>query len=206
MRWRSREQALAGVGPAIDYIAELRQADDLATLPVGRKVIVIGGGNTAIDIAVQTKRLGAEDVTICYRRGPDEMGATWHEQEVAQNSGVKIKHWVRPVRLNGENGHVSSVSSWNTPVSTTGGRLTGTGDTAILPADTVFTAIGQVLIRRSPGGWLKRAARYPTDGRIAVERGSSDLAIRRVRRRRLHRRAGPDRASGGRRQGRRALD
>ncbi len=138
-------QALEGVRPAIDYIAGLRQADDLAALPVGRKVIVIGGGNTAIDIAVQTKRLGAEDVTICYRRGPDEMGATWHEQEVAQTSGVRIKHWVRPVRLHGENGHVSGIELEYTGLDADS-RLTGTGDTAILPADSVFTAIGQVLI------------------------------------------------------------
>ena len=138
-------EVLEGVRPAIDYIAELRQAGDLATLPVGRKVIVIGGGNTAIDIAVQTRRLGAEDVTICYRRGPGEMGATWHEQEVAQNSGVKIKHWVRPVRLNGEKGHVRGIELEYTRLDDNG-RLAGTGDTATLPADTVFTAIGQVLI------------------------------------------------------------
>lgn len=138
-------QALGGVRPAIDYIAELRQAGDLATLPVGRKVIVIGGGNTAIDIAVQSKRLGAEDVTICYRRGPEEMGATWHEQEVAQTSGVRIKHWVRPVRLHGENGHVSGIELEYTALDAEG-RLAGAGDTTILPADTVFTAIGQILI------------------------------------------------------------
>ena len=138
-------EALAGVRPAIDYIAELRQAGDLATLPVGRKVIVIGGGNTAIDIAVQSRKLGAEDVIICYRRGPQEMGATRHEQAVAQTGGVKIKHWVRPVRLNGANGHVGGVELEYTRLDDSG-RLTGTGESAILPADTVFTAIGQVLI------------------------------------------------------------
>jgi glutamate synthase (NADPH/NADH) small chain len=63
---------LAGVHNAVDYIAALRQTD-LAGLPVGAKVVVIGGGNTAIDIAVQSKRLGAEDVTIAYRRGPKQM-------------------------------------------------------------------------------------------------------------------------------------
>jgi glutamate synthase (NADPH/NADH) small chain len=50
---------------------------------------VIGGGNTAIDIAVQTRRLGAENVTIAYRRGPGHMGATLHEQEIAQVNGVR---------------------------------------------------------------------------------------------------------------------
>ena len=60
----------AGVEDAVDYIAELRQAKDLSGLPVGRRVVVIGGGMTAIDVAVQSKLLGAEDVTILYRRGP----------------------------------------------------------------------------------------------------------------------------------------
>ncbi len=138
-------QALKGVRPAIDYIAELRQAGDLAALPVGRRVVVIGGGNTAIDIAVQTKRLGAEDVTICYRRGPEEMGATWHEQEVAQTGGVRIKHWVRPVRLHGANGHVNSIELEYTRLDDSG-RLDGAGDTTTLPADSVFTAIGQIPI------------------------------------------------------------
>jgi len=82
--------ATTGVEDAVAYIAKLRQAKDLGALPVGRKVVVIGGGNTAIDIAVQTKRLGAEDVTLVYRRGPEAMSAPHHEQEFAQVSGVKL--------------------------------------------------------------------------------------------------------------------
>ena len=59
---------LEGVVDAVDWIADLRQADDLATVPVGRNVVVIGGGMTAIDAAVQAKLLGAESVTLAYRR------------------------------------------------------------------------------------------------------------------------------------------
>ena len=161
--------ALEGVRPAIDYIAELRQAEDLSTLPVGRKIIVIGGGNTAIDIAVQTRRLGAEDVTICYRRGPDEMTATWHEQEVAQTSGVKIKHWVRPARLHGANGHVTGIELEYTRLGDDG-RLTGTGDTATLPADAVFTAIGQILIPDPMADGSSEPLDI-RDGRIVVDDG-----------------------------------
>jgi len=160
-------ESLEGVQGAIDYIGALRQAADKATLPVGRKVIVIGGGNTAIDIAVQSRRLGAEDVTICYRRGPQEMGATWHEQEVAQTNGVRIKHWVRPVRLSGDNGHVSEIELEYTQLDDDG-RLTGTGDTVRLPADTVFTAIGQALIADP----LANGSSEPLDisnGRIVVD-------------------------------------
>ena len=76
MRSRTKGEESQGVGDAIGYIAALRQADDKGNLPVGRRVAVIGGGMTAIDIAIQTKLLGAEDVTILYRRGPEQMKAT----------------------------------------------------------------------------------------------------------------------------------
>ncbi len=82
-----------GVLNAVDYIAELRQAKDKGKVPGGSRVVVIGGGMTAIDIAVQCKRLGAEFVDIVYRRGPEQMGASRDEQEFAQTSGVAIAHW-----------------------------------------------------------------------------------------------------------------
>ncbi len=134
---------LAGVLNAVDYIEALRQAEDKAALPVGRDIVVVGGGNTAIDIAVQTRRLGAENVTIVYRRGPAEMSATAHEQEVAQLNGVRIRHWARPVRLLGD-GHVRAVEFEYTRLDERG-RLAGTGETFHLAADMVFKAIGQLL-------------------------------------------------------------
>src|SRR5690606_5478633 len=72
---RADGESASGVDNAVDFIAELRQASDLATLPVGRRVVVIGGGMTAIDAAVQAKLLGAEEVTIAYRRGKEQMNA-----------------------------------------------------------------------------------------------------------------------------------
>src|SRR5262245_31609430 len=83
-----KNEAADGVEDAVDYIAELRQAKDLGKLPVGRHILVIGGGMTAIDIAVQSKLLGAEEVTILYRRGADQMKASRFEQELAQTKGV----------------------------------------------------------------------------------------------------------------------
>lgn len=132
---------LPGVVDAVQYIAELRQARDKAQLPVGRRVVVIGGGMTAIDIAVQSKRLGAEDVTIVYRRGQEQMGASRFEQELAQGSGVRIKHWARPVRLVGRE-HVTRVEFEYTRVAADG-TLEGTGESFALQADVVFKAIGQ---------------------------------------------------------------
>jgi len=159
-------ETLDAVQPAIDYIAALRQASDKADLPVGRQVVVIGGGNTAIDIAVQSRRLGAEDVTICYRRGPEQMSATGHEQEIAQTNGVKIKHWVMPVRIGGSNGHIEEVELEYTQLDDSG-RLAGTGDRTMLKADMLFTAIGQAFVPDP----VQNGAAEPldiVDGRIAV--------------------------------------
>ena len=132
---------LPGVVDAVEYIAGLRQARDKSQLPVGRHVVVIGGGMTAIDIAVQSRRLGAEDVTIVYRRGQEHMGASRFEQELAQGNGVRIRHWARPVRLVGKD-HVTRVEFEYTRIGADG-RLEGTGETFALQADIVFKAIGQ---------------------------------------------------------------
>ena len=139
------DDGITGVYDAIAYIEILRQTQDLAILPVGRKIIVIGGGMTAIDIASQTRRLGAEDVTIVYRRGQEQMSASLKEQDWAQTNGIRIKHWSRPVRLLTENGAVSAVEFEYTQLDA-GGKLTGTGERYTLAADMVFKAIGQTLV------------------------------------------------------------
>ncbi|MFQ5784268.1 MAG: NAD(P)-dependent oxidoreductase [Alphaproteobacteria bacterium] len=158
---------LGGVHNAVDYIAELRQSDDLSRLPVGRRIVVIGGGNTAIDIAVQTKRLGAEDVTIVYRRGPSAMSATGHEQEFAQVNGVRIRHWARPAGLTTRNGHVCAVEFEYTQMDESG-RLAGIGETYSLPADMVFKAIGQTFVA-DPVGKGDHSLLDLDGGRIAVD-------------------------------------
>jgi len=137
------DRGLSGVENAIDYIAELRQARDRSELPVGRRVVVIGGGMTAIDIAVQSKHLGAESVDIVYRRGPRQMGASQFERDLARTSGVGIHMWAAPVRLLGD-GHVSGVEVSRTSLDADG-RLQMTGPTMTLDADVVFKAIGQKL-------------------------------------------------------------
>ncbi len=136
-------EELDGVLNAVDYIAELRQANDKSSLPVGNRIVVIGGGMTAIDIAVQSKRLGADRVEIVYRRGSEQMGASGHEQELAQTSGVSIRHWSTPVAIEGD-GHVERVVFERT-TSDENGRLTSTGETWSAEADVVFKAVGQTM-------------------------------------------------------------
>jgi dihydropyrimidine dehydrogenase (NAD+) subunit PreT len=153
---------MAGVMDAVAYIERLRQAKDKGSLEIGRRVVVIGGGNTAIDIAVQARRLGAEDVTIVYRRGPEQMSATWHEQELAQTNGVGIKHWARPTRLIGHKGRLKEVEFEYTQLDERS-RLMTTGDRFTLPADMLFKAIGQNFVASPLGELLELSG-----GRIAI--------------------------------------
>ena len=168
------EGELAGVLDAVGYIAALRQAKDKAVLPVGRRVVVIGGGNTAIDIAIQTKKLGAEDVTLVYRRGPYHMSATQHEQEFAQISGVKIKHWAKPVKLIGKDGAISGIELEYTRLNESG-ALEGTGEKFTVECDQLFKAIGQKFVPAVLDG--ASTAMELEDGRIRVDaEGRTSLA------------------------------
>jgi len=135
------EDTLKNVEDAVAFIADLRQAKDLSRLPIGRRVVVIGGGMTAVDAAVQSKRLGAELVTIAYRRGVEDMKASPYERELAQTNGVNIRPWARPIGLEGHDGVVSGVVFERTRL--VDGKLVADGAPFRLEADVVFTAIGQ---------------------------------------------------------------
>ena len=133
---------LAGVSDAVSFIEDLRQASDLSALPVGRNVVVIGGGMTAVDAAVQSKLLGAEQVTIAYRRGREAMSASRYEQDLAASHGVKLMFNVKPNVVHG-NGAAAEIELEYTQI--TDGKLIGTGETMRIAADQVFRAIGQTL-------------------------------------------------------------
>jgi len=149
----------AGVLDAVSFIEALRQAPDKATLPVGRRVLVVGGGNTAIDAAVQAKRLGAEQVTLLYRRGPAQMSATSDEQDWAKTNGVQLRHWIAPLRLVARNGALQAVICARTRLE--GGKLTTLPDEETLPADMLLKAVGQTLI--APDGPQIVAGRIVVD-------------------------------------------
>ncbi len=135
---------LPGVLNAIEYIADLRQAEDLSALPVGKNIVVVGGGMTAVDVAVQSKRLGADRVDIVYRRGPAQMGASRFEQDLAKTSGVGITFWAQPVRVLGDD-HITGIEFARTELDGSG-KLVATKESITLQADTVFKAIGQRLV------------------------------------------------------------
>jgi dihydropyrimidine dehydrogenase (NAD+) subunit PreT len=150
------------VRAAVDFIAELRQAASPADVAVGRRVLVIGGGMTAIDAAVQSKLLGAEEATIVYRRGPEAMPASLDEQQWAQTRGVLIRHWAAPKELLVEGGRLQGMRFARTRVEN--GKLVETSDTFDLAADVVLKAIGQTLLPDALGPELKLR-----DGRIATD-------------------------------------
>lgn len=137
-----QDEEAPGVLGATAYIRELRQASDLTQLPVADRCLVIGAGNTAIDMAVQMSRLGARDVNLVYRRGQADMGATGHEQDIAKANQVRLHTWARPdAVLLDDCGRVRGMRFARTAL--VDGRLTDTGETFELAADAIFKAIGQ---------------------------------------------------------------
>ncbi len=156
------EPQASGLRNAVDFIAQLRQAKDLAQVPVGRRVVVIGGGMTAVDAAVQSHKLGAQSVTMVYRRGSAEMGASSHEQAWALENGVHIEHWASPVQVLTENGQVCGVEFERTQM--VGGKLQGGGERFVVAADMVLKAIGQTMVAQPLGSALElQSGRIRTD-------------------------------------------
>jgi len=142
------DESIGGVDDAVAFIAGLRQANDYAAVPVGRRVIVIGGGMTAVDAAVQSRKLGAKEVTIVYRRDQQRMPASKHEQEWAQLNGVTIRTFSVLKSLDHSLGHVQGATF--SEVREMNGRLEVTGKQWAAEADTVLKAIGQTLVLADP--------------------------------------------------------
>ena len=151
-------------GDAVGFIADLRQAEDLKALPVGKNVVVIGGGMTAVDAAVQSKLLGADSVTIAYRRARNRMPASRYEQDLAAKKGVSIRDRIvlREVTGAGE----ARLCLFDR----VGDDMEPTGDTVSIHADQVLRAIGQVS-DGLPDGLAMERGKLTTDehGRTSME-------------------------------------
>ena len=129
----------------IEFIEQSKTAP--AGPPVGREVLVIGAGNTAIDCATIAKRLGAARVTMIYRRTAAEMTAYAHEYAFIQNEGVQLEFLTQPVAVVIEDGRVTGLRCRRMRlVQTAPGRPTPEpipGSEFIIPADQIVKAIGQ---------------------------------------------------------------
>ncbi len=142
----------AGSDDAVDFIANLRQAPDPAMVPVGRRVVVIGGGMTAIDAAVQSRALGADEVTVCYRGPREKMKASAYEQEVARSRGVTLRFDMQPVRIHAQGGMVTGV------------EFSRHGESVVMPCDQVFKAIGQTFAAKDVPAIALEGGRIRVDG------------------------------------------
>ncbi|RSK36279.1 FAD-dependent oxidoreductase [Hymenobacter metallilatus] len=124
---------------AVEFIEQLRIRQEHTA--VGRRVVVLGGGNTAMDAASESARLGAERVVLAYRRGKEEMGAYEFEYDLAKAVGVQGLFNVAPLEIVG-NGRVEGVKFVRT--ATRNGQVQPVpGSEFVEPCDMVIKATGQ---------------------------------------------------------------
>ncbi|MCX7703314.1 MAG: FAD-dependent oxidoreductase [Planctomycetota bacterium] len=135
---------LKGVVEAIDF---LREYNLKGSVNVGKKVVVVGGGNAAIDAARSALRLGAESVTILYRRTRDEMPAYKEEVEDAESEGVHLMFLIAPTEIVGTKGKVTGVKCGLMALgdfdSSGRRRPVPKGEELFVECDQVIVAIGQ---------------------------------------------------------------
>ena len=141
-------RALPGVRDALDFIKDVRRARNKADARVGRRIVVVGGGNTAIDAAMQARCLGAEEVTLLYRRGAEHMSATGFEQELAAANGVVVRHWSAPIAFKG-GGALAAAEFAETRLEA--GKLVMADRRFEIACDMALIAIGQTLDPRLAG-------------------------------------------------------
>ncbi len=135
-------EEIDGVRDSLEFIAELKTKPKQEVALRGKKVAVIGGGNTAIDAVTQSARLGADRVYLVYRRGPEAMGAYEHEQELARKDGGIFIYNTQPVEVLGEDGQVTGLRCVRT--ETRHGSLEYIdGSDHVLDVDYVLRATGQ---------------------------------------------------------------
>ena len=159
-------EELAGVTNALDLVSGYKEG---TTTRMAGRVAVIGAGNTAIDAAIAAVRLGAQEVTMIYRRGPEQMSAFGFEYEHARQEGVKFLWHTQPSAIEGRD-RVESMRLT---------KLASTEDDSLLPAgeftwafEHVVLAIGQA----THTGFLAHAALQLERGRIVIDRATGQTS------------------------------
>lgn len=156
-------------GKVLDAVSVLRDMESGAEPPqLGRRVVVYGGGNTAMDVARTAKRLGASESMIVYRRSRKEMPAHDFEAEEAEEEGVMI-HWLRTIKQIDETGF--TVEKMRIDVD---GRPQPTGEFETIEADTLILALGQDVdtgfLARVPGVDIARDGVVTVNDRMMTGR------------------------------------
>jgi dihydropyrimidine dehydrogenase (NAD+) subunit PreT len=171
---------LEGVWEALEFIFQTHTRPFTECL-IGNDVLVLGAGNTAIDVATAAKRLGAETVTIAYRRSEALMPAFAYEYALAREDGIRFEWFAQPVRIVARGRQACGVEFVRTaledPRSRQGRVAPLAGSNFVLPADMVVKALGQEPL-------LDLLATLPDlaqqQGRILVERASGATSVPRL--------------------------
>lgn len=136
-------EALAGVYDALHFIEHVKTRD-WASVPLAKRIAVIGAGNTAIDAVTQAKRLGAEQVLLIYRRTQSEMSAYEYEYKLAKQDAVEFRWQTAPLEIvaDASGHHVAALRCVRTEMQD--GKLANVaGSEFELPVEMVIKAIGQ---------------------------------------------------------------
>ncbi len=137
---------LQGVVDALEFVERVTRRE-WSAVDVGKRVVVIGAGNTAIDAVTEARRLGAEEVSVVYRRGPNDMSAYDFEYELAKKDSAKFYFNSAPVRIIGNNGSVEALECVRTKTVSGTGRKAKLehipGSEFKLNVDMVIKAVGQ---------------------------------------------------------------
>ncbi len=168
---------LDGVWEALDFIFQTHTGP-LSECQVGQRVVVIGAGNTAIDVATEAVRLGAEETTIVYRRTAEEMTAFTYEYELAKSDAVRFLWQLQPVAFHGTGGRLTGIELQRVnPSSNNGDQTEFVADGSaplILPCDMAVKALGQNPLENL----LARVGGAPLDaGRLPIDRTSGATSI-----------------------------
>lgn len=145
---RCEGEDMVGVVGGVDFLGHVGLGD---LTKISGTVAVVGGGNTAMDACRTAVRLGAEKVYVLYRRTQDEMPAEEIEIREAFEEGVEFKFLVAPIRVVGEDGHVTGIELQKMTLgeADASGRRSPVaveGEVEILPVDTIISAVGQKVV------------------------------------------------------------
>ena len=171
---------LPGVWDALDLV-EATKTQPLDDISLGKRVVVVGAGNTAVDAATCANRLGAEEVTVLYRRGQDAMPAYQYEYVFAKQDGVIYRWWTVPVEILGH-GRVEALRCLRTRAAE--GKETDRRSTLevipdsefIMPVDAVIRAIGQ----EKPLNLWEAIGAQTQNNRVVVDPETFETSVRGV--------------------------
>lgn len=170
--WQSRKLGITGeTANGVYYALDiLKQSRNKASISLGRKVIIIGGGNAAIDSARTAVRLGATEVNIVYRRSRDEIPAIAEEIETAESEGIRLTLLAAPVAIKEKNNQVMGVRCIQMELGEpdiSGRRKPSAINNSEfeIPADSIIIAVGQTF----EGHGCFDDLEYRTDGMIQTD-------------------------------------